>query len=134
MYVPDRKIPFYRIGVYSNLGEGQNDAGSARLYAEIGYPERAALSPAEETALKARVEDALVSLGWIDPEAVDFAVVRFIGCAYVHYGKLREAAVSHIFERLERFGVYPIGRYGRWEYCSMEDSICSALETVEKMT
>ena len=133
IYTPEPEIPFYRAGVYSNLGEGQRDEGAARLYAEIGFPARQALSPSEEAGLKTRVEDALVSLGWIDAGSVDFSVVRFIRCAYVHYDPSREEAVAGILKRLSAFGISPAGRYGLWEYCSMEDSIFSAIDAVRKL-
>jgi UDP-galactopyranose mutase len=51
----------------------------------------------------------------------------------VHYTLEREHLIENIFKRLESFNIYPIGRYGLWDYISMEDSIISAMEAVKKL-
>ena len=43
--------------------------------------------------------------------------------AYVHITRSSIAEHRRISERLARAGVYSIGRYGGWTYCSIEDNI-----------
>jgi hypothetical protein len=43
--------------------------------------------------------------------------------AYVIYDKHREKTLGPILSRLESLGIHSIGRYGAWEYATMEKSI-----------
>jgi hypothetical protein len=79
------------------------------------------------------VIQALARLGWVQPETVTCSVAHVIRCAYVHHTFERERVIEQIFKRLQSFNVYPIGRYGLWDYISMEDSIVSAIETVKRI-
>ena len=38
VYVPDREIPFYRVGFYSNIGDGVCAPGCSAMYIEVGLP------------------------------------------------------------------------------------------------
>jgi len=51
----------------------------------------------------------------------------------VHHTFERERLIEKIFKRLESLNIYPVGRYGLWDYISMEDSIISAMEAVKKL-
>jgi hypothetical protein len=46
--------------------------------------------------------------------------------AYVHITKDSIAAVNKAKDVLATRGVYSIGRYGSWTYCSIEDNILEA--------
>ena len=46
--------------------------------------------------------------------------------AYVHITKRSLAEQARVAERLAAQGVYSIGRYGRWTYCSIEDNLVEA--------
>ena len=54
---------------------------------------------------------------------------NWIDCAYVYFDHNRYGAVNKIVDILHTSNVYPIGRYGLWEYISMEDSILSSIKT-----
>jgi hypothetical protein len=79
------------------------------------------------------VIQALARLGWVRPETIICSVAHIIRCAYVHHSFEREQVIEQIIKRLESFDIYPIGRYGLWDYISMEDSIVSAIEKVKKL-
>ena len=51
--------------------------------------------------------------------------------AYVHINKDTELEISKLKEYLSRRGIYTIGRYGAWTYCSMEDCMIAAKELAE---
>jgi UDP-N-acetylmuramyl tripeptide synthase len=61
-------------------------------------------------------------------------VIHVIPCAYVHHTNEAEQAVAAAINRLEEHDVYPIGRYGHWDYTSMEDSILSGIETAQRVS
>lgn len=134
IYVPDRDIPFYRVGFYSNISKGACASGYSALYVEVGMsPEDADRVHLVED-LQPEVLRCLEKLGWIRSNDVTCVVTHILRCAYVHHTNDRDQLVSSIVGRLRKYDVIPIGRYGLWDYTSMEDSIESArnavLETV----
>jgi hypothetical protein len=46
--------------------------------------------------------------------------------AYVHITRGSIAEHKRLEEQLAKAGVYSIGRYGGWTYCSIEDNIIEA--------
>ena len=133
VYVPQRDIPFYRVGVYSNLSPGMCPSNMAALYVEIGVPGESLDAADMEGDLYPRSLEALEGLGWIDRSDIVCVVSQQIRCAYVHHTPAREKAMDNILRRLHAFGVFPMGRYGTWDYTSMEDSISSGIETAETL-
>jgi protoporphyrinogen oxidase len=131
VYVPDPAIPFYRVGFYSNLSAGTCPAGCSSMYVEVGV-DGSQLDRIDIAGdLQPRVLEHLSRLGWIRLDAVVCVVAHVLRCAYVHHTPQREQAVQQIFERLAQHGIHPIGRYGLWDYISMEDSIESAIAAVK---
>ena len=133
IYVPDRAIPFYRVGLYSNINQGMCPPDCYSLYVEVGI-NGADLDNINVTEdIQPKVFNALSALGWVRQKDVVCSVVHIIHCAYVHHTFEREHVVEKIFKRLASFGIHPIGRYGLWDYISMEDSIISAMDAVKKL-
>lgn len=133
IYVPDRAIPFYRVGVYSNISAGLCPPDCASLYVEVGVPGEAADQVDIAGDLQPRVLAALRDLGWLRLESVVCVVTHVMRCAYVHHTPERDAVVAKILARLKEYGVHPIGRYGLWDYTSMEDSIASGIATAQSL-
>lgn len=129
IYVPDRSIPFYRLGCYSNISSSMCSHGSSAIYVEVAVSgdDIDRIDIAGE--LQSRVILALEQLGWVRRVDIVCSVTHVIRCAYVHHTPEREQLVDHIRFRLNECGIYPIGRYGLWDYMGMEDSIESALST-----
>jgi protoporphyrinogen oxidase len=133
IYVPDPAIPFYRFGCYSNISAGTCSSGQSSVYVEVGVPGDQVDGIDISGDLQSRVVSALEGLRWMRREDIVCSVVQVIRCAYVHHTPEREAVVRDIRSRLNHFGIYPIGRYGLWDYIGMEDSIESAFSTVRKL-
>lgn len=128
VYYPESKYLFYRVGFYDNI------VSSDRLsvYVEIGYREddQIDMERAFIRVLKDLREARLIS----DHQVVSFCPV-IMNPAYVHVTKEMEKDREEKMDYLSKHGVYSIGRYGRWTYCSIEDNIKEArklasLETV----
>ena len=51
--------------------------------------------------------------------------------AYIIFDEHRHAHLQSLIEYLESRDIYTAGRYGRWEYFSMEDSILSGKSAAE---
>ena len=74
----------------------------------------------------------LVALGAIrDARDVEVAVPVCIPVAYVIHDRSWAPARERALEALTARGVRMVGRYGRWEYASMEDAIVQGTEAME---
>ena len=116
MYFPDRDTRFYRVGFYDNI------MGDSRmsLYVEIGAHKDQSFDVDVE---RERVLADLRKEKIIDGQQLVSHHHVVMNPAYVHITKdsLREHARAK--SALEAAGVYPVGRYGAWTYCSIEDNI-----------
>jgi protoporphyrinogen oxidase len=131
VYVPDEKIPFYRVGIYSNIPETCFPSGCSALYVETAFSDHAELPGIDgpvESAL-----DWLDRLGWVRRETCRIIGANWIDCAYVRFDHAWQQTRSAILEILREREVYPIGRYGRWEYVGMEESILSGIKEAARM-
>lgn len=126
IYVPDQSIPFYRLGVYSHLPLNCAPAGYSSVYMEVSFGSGG--RPGISEVLK-KAFQSLEKTGWFEGRDCQVIAAHWIDCAYVHFTPDREKAVAGIREILRAKGVHPIGRYGLWDYLSMEDSIYSGIET-----
>lgn len=119
VYFPDPSRVFYRVGFYDNIF----DTDRLSLYVEIGFPKDAVVD-VEKT--KARVLADLKAEGVISDHRLvaDHAVV--MDPAYVHITRESQAEHQRLTRVLNANGVYSIGRYGGWTYCSIEDNIVEA--------
>lgn len=116
MYFPERALRFYRVGWYDNIMDGDRMS----LYVEIGAGHDEALDVEAE---RERVLADLVRERIVDGhELVSWHTVT-LDPAYVHITRDSLAAVDAVRARLNAHGVYPVGRYGRWTYCSIEDNM-----------
>lgn len=133
IYVPDGDIPFYRLGVYSNICAGMCPPDAAALYVEVGVPGERVDAVDVAGDLQPRVLAALDELGWVRSGQIACSVVHVLRCAYVHHTPDRDAATARITARLRDAGIVPIGRYGQWDYTSMEDSIASGIHAAAEV-
>ena len=122
VYFPDRARSFYRIGYYDNIF----DSDRLSLYVELGWARDAVLGPAEIERMRARVLADLRTEGiTTDHQLVSWHSV-VMDPAYVHITRDSMAEHARLKRILGAHGVHPIGRYGGWTYCSIEDNIVEA--------
>ena len=118
-YVPEERYPFYRVGCYSNFSADLAPEGKASLYVELSSrqpPDMATLLPEVakglcEMRLIARAED------------IRFAELRRIDHAYVIFDHHYYASLEAIRPFLLEQRIVSAGRYGGWNYSSMEDAL-----------
>lgn len=121
VYVPERRYPFFRVGVYSNAVESMAPKGRGSLYVE--------LEDRESAPDEAQVAQALAQMGTISrAEDVDFMELRDIEYAYVVFDDAWKPCRAKILNWLSSKGVLSCGRYGAWVYNSMEDSMIQGME------
>lgn len=130
VYVPDRSIPFYRVGFYSNIGNGTCTPGYSALYVEVGLPSDDVDKLDLVHDIQPRVIQSLEGLGWLDARDIMCVVIHVMRHAYVHHTPRRDQVLATILARLREACIVPVGRYGLWDYTSMEDSMESARAAV----
>lgn len=122
-YFPGNEV-FYRVGFYNNI-LGQEKLS---LYVEIGLKETDQIY---EDILLDKVLADLQSCGIIDThELVDYQFL-VMNPAYVHITKDSKKIYNEWCQKYNPQGIYSIGRYGSWTYCSIEDNIIEAKQTVK---
>lgn len=124
IYYPQRDLCFYRVGFYDNIF----DTSRMSLYVELGYPAEASLDDATIAAQRARVLRDLKRARVLTSQQLvaDHHVV--LDPAYVHITRESVRDVNEKKAILATRGIYSIGRYGSWTYCSIEDNIVEARE------
>jgi protoporphyrinogen oxidase len=119
-YFPERRFPFYRIGSPSEVHRALAPPGCRSFALEFSHR-----GPAEHAALIEQSLRGLEELRLIDRARVQVARARTIPCAYVLFDQHHEASRAQVLSWLAAQGVRVAGRYGRWEYSSMEDALLS---------
>jgi protoporphyrinogen oxidase len=115
MYVPDPARSFYRVGWYDNILGGDRMS----LYVEVGADRHATF---DVDAMRARVLADLEAEGWVDGHRLVSWHSVTLDPAYVHITRRSQAEHARVRRTLEAAGVYSVGRYGGWTYCSIEDN------------
>ena len=127
MYFPDRQRSFYRVGWYDNIVQ----ADRMSLYVEIGATRDAQLHAEDwlDRVLSDLRDEGLVT----DHKLVSWHSV-VLDPAYVHITEASNRLRDAVRAELARDGVYSIGRYGGWTYCSIEDNIVEARALAKRLS
>jgi protoporphyrinogen oxidase len=130
LYIPKSSSGFHRVGFYSNVDISFLPRGSraerdrVSIYVERAYPGGHRPGGQEMRDHEAEAVQELQSWGWVDEvEAIDST---WIDVAYTWSwpGSLWKAKA---LERLERHDIIQVGRYARWTFQGIADSIRDGL-------
>jgi hypothetical protein len=135
-YEPDAKSGFHRIGFYSNVDRSflprncrESDRGVA-LYVERAFLAGAALSLDEVTGYSATVVAELQDRDYIgEVHAIDPSWVEVAYTWQLPGSTWREQAIA----ALAADGIHQAGRYGRWHFQGIADSVREGLEVGERL-
>ncbi len=128
VYLPEERYAAYRVGSASSAVPSLAPAGCRSFYVEFSAGDALPAAQVERQAI-----DVLLDLGFLRArEDVLFAEARAIPNAYVIYDERYGPARSEIVAWLEARDVLVAGRYGRWEYSSMEDALLTGRECARK--
>ncbi len=130
LYNPDAVSGFHRVGFYSNIDRSflprsaQSDKSRVSIYVERAYPAGARQS---DEAIRQYGEDVIRELhdwGYIDD--VDVIDPTWIPVAYT-WAYPDSSWKQEALQALEAHGIYQVGRYGRWRFQGIADSLRDGL-------
>jgi protoporphyrinogen oxidase len=160
IYFPEKEFPFYRVGFFSNISYALSPPGTSSLYVEITChplgkrnaecacaPERASAHrcgmrnvetcsteggslPIVKETIKGLIQCGILK----SSDELVTALVIPIPYAYVVYDQFRKENLPAILRFLRNEGIYSIGRYGAWEYSTMEDAILQGKAVAEELS
>ena len=129
IYFPGREFVFYRCGFPVAFTKEAAPAGCSSIYVEVS------IRPGErrdEEDLASSCFEGLVRCGILrrDDRIVARRIFR-ISPAYVVYDRHRREHLGPALGSLAALGIRSVGRYGGWQYSSMEDSLAEGREVAE---
>ena len=132
IYFPEDKFVFSRVGFPTNFSSTAGPAGTSSAYIEITH------DPAETQDVEALYERSiqdLQSCGILTPgDSILTRYVIRIPHAYVVFDHHRQSCLRNLILYLKTRDIHTAGRYGLWDYYSMEDSILSGKTAAEAIT
>lgn len=128
VYLPEERYAPYRIGSASAAVPSTAPTGCRSFYVEFS-----AAGPIDGLTAERQAVEALAELGFVGgPGDVLFTEARTIPHAYVIYDDRYGSAKRVIVDWLAEREILVAGRYGRWEYSSMEDALLTGRECARK--
>jgi protoporphyrinogen oxidase len=131
VYFPEKKFDFYRLSFPMNFSPKMCPKGNSSLSAEISYKKGCNVDTAK---MYTSAVEHLVNLGMIDSEK-DIIVRDVVNSkySYVTFDKFRQKNLPDMHDYLNSNDIYSIGRYGSWNYYSIEETILEAYELSKKL-
>lgn len=121
IYFPEKKYCFYRVGFYSNI----IPSNRMSLYVEIGFNSDATI---DIDKMLARTLEDLCKAHIVNNERLISWHSVVMNPAYVHINKCGIDEVTRCKAALACHNIYSIGRYGSWNYSSIEDNMKEAIQ------
>lgn len=121
IYFPEDKYIFYRVGFPGNFSTSMVPEGGSSAYIEVSHlpEERLDTEEVVERSLQGMRECRLL-LPDDDIRQQDMVHIPY---AYVLFDRQRKKVLPGIRKYLEERQILTVGRYGGWDYYSMEDAI-----------
>ncbi len=131
IYFPENEYIFSRVGFPMNFSMSAGPTGTSSMYIEITH------APAETINIEEATEKSILDLrkcGILqNGDQVLTRHVIDINYAYVVFDQHRQKHLQDLIGYLEARDIYAAGRYGQWDYYSMEDSILSGKKAADQV-
>jgi protoporphyrinogen oxidase len=120
VYIPEKKYDFHRVGFFNNFSEKMVPPGKSSIFYEISYKKNDIVNT--QKVIDKCINDSL-EIGLINSaEDIDLIKVIKIPFGYVVCNNQRKKYQNSITKELNKTNIRTAGRFGSWEYFSMEDS------------
>ena len=132
LYFPEPDFVFTRVGFPGNFSKDAVPKGTSSMYIEITHPTGSTLDVEEqyERSLAGLRRAGILN----DGDRVLTRQVIDIEYAYVVFNEDRQRHLPRLVEFLTAHDIHTCGRYGDWDYYSMEDSILSGKRAAEDVS
>src|SRR5262245_16389865 len=129
VYFPENQFIFSRVGFPMNFSKTVAPEGTSSMYIEITHAPQQKMNVEEcvERSIRDLEKCGIIRKG----DRILTRQILDIQFAYVMFDEHRHTHLQNLIEYLESRDIYTAGRYGRWEYFSMEDSILSGKSAAE---
>lgn len=128
VYFPEKKYAFYRIGFFNNFSKYNSPDGYSSVFIEVSYKNKIPYSS------NYKIIKDLIEIGIIKSiKDIKLIYPMILKNAYVIFDKEREKVLPEIKNILEKNDVFLAGRWGKWEYSSMEDAILDGFDVADKI-
>lgn len=128
IYYPEMQYSFYRIGFYHNFSSHMAPPGCSSLYIECSYRKK---SKPKVTNLIHSARSMVKNVLKLSEKDIVTEHVMRIPHAYVVYDFWRDRNLNKLHARLNQEGIYAIGRYGAWNYSSMQEAVLDGKKIAE---
>lgn len=125
IYYPEKDFNFYRIGFWNNINKNSVPKGHSAIYGEISYIPGTKSEKELFNLTKKSIEQTLKIFNLTQKNIVTEKILH-IDHAYVIYDFWREKNINKILETLKNLNIHSIGRYGEWNYSSMQEAVLQA--------
>ena len=120
VYLPENKFPFYRVGYYPGKE------------IPVCYLEKTVINKTKHNKANL-LKDTIITLKKLNlienKNEILYFDIKVIPISYIIFDKNWKNIVPQTLEKLKKFGIFSIGRYGAWNYTSMSDDVKSAIIT-----
>lgn len=124
IYFPEQENIFYRVGFPANISSDMVPKKCWSCFVEIAYQENKFPSKEKYKELERKVIKRLKELKIIPSDVkIKVFVTLAINPAYVIYDKNWKESRDFLLKYLEAKNMFSGGRYGGWEYSTMEEAI-----------
>ncbi len=121
IYFPEDEFIFFRLGFPMNFSKDVVPKGKSSLYAEVSYSSN---RPVDKEKLKTRIIEDLYKTQILKPkDKILVTDENDFKYAYILSDHNYQNSQKKILDFLNSVQIFPVGRYGRWSYMSMEESI-----------
>jgi len=121
IYFPQKETIFFRAGFFHNFSNNNAPGGRSSLYTEVSYSKNRPIN--RKKIVKQVLTDLYRSGTLTKKNRVSVLDVNDIKYGYPIYDRNYSRATTAIKEFLSASNIIACGRYGSWQYLSMEDAI-----------
>jgi protoporphyrinogen oxidase len=131
IYFPHKEAVFFRAGFFHNFSDNIVPCGKSAIYTEVAYSKN---RPINKKKIIPRIIKDLKACGILSQKnKVSLLDINDIKYGYPIYDKYYVQATQAIKNFLSKNNIIACGRYGSWQYMSMEDAILDGRQAADKV-
>ena len=132
LYFPENRFPFYRLGFWNNISKSCVKPGHTGIYGETSCLQGTKTQKQIDKLSERSFNESLNFLGLTKNNVVVQKNLH-MEYAYVIYDYWREKNLNKILDTLIQSSIYSVGRFGGWNYSSMQEAFLDGQNTAERI-